>query len=394
MPSEDEHLDQVVALHADGAGDAHFRFAFLGEHGEDEEDEQDAGGDGKRAHEEEERGEGAGDQLGIIEAVGLDWIRVESRQSVAQVQVWIFPLKTRKRCVDVIVKRVGEFQRLLDSAGAADEDGIPVVGRGQLRSEQALVGVHGQQSARAAGLEIAGQDGVASDGGDGVRARRAEYVEPNLIARFGVQLAGGTFVDHNLVGTEFAQSQRIAVLFADRLKLIGQLRIHADEEELRLDLPGIGVFDRHEVEAGAEDGVDPVVAGEVRLQVEQYLIGDAIAAVFGGGVGLLGGDEVVDAFEAVEGQVADADGERVAGGECDGDDDRGQGQAHCHEHGLGAAAGDVAQSHAHEDRALEKNEGDHRRRDAGDRDHDPHQPNRRQTEQFFHRVLPSARPQL
>jgi hypothetical protein len=59
----------VPALGADRARDAHLRAAFGGEHHEDQEDQQDAGGDGERAEGGEQRQEGVALLVGQIEAV-------------------------------------------------------------------------------------------------------------------------------------------------------------------------------------------------------------------------------------------------------------------------------------------------------------------------------------
>ena len=91
--------------------------------------------------------------------------------------------------------------------------------------------------------------------------------------------------------------------------MIGQLGIHADQEKLRLNLSGIRMLDRDEIETRAKDGVDPIVAGKVCLKVEQHLVGDSVLAPLAGGISLFDLDEVVDALKAVQRQAADTDGE-------------------------------------------------------------------------------------
>ena len=81
------------------------------------------------------------------------------------------------------------------------------------------------------------------------------------------------------------------------------------------------MLDRHQIEPRAEDRINPIVAFEVSLKIEEHLVRDT-ASGFRGFVGLLFRNEVVDPFERVQRQVADTDGKRVTRRKRDRDDDR------------------------------------------------------------------------
>src|SRR5690606_22911078 len=68
----DELLDELAALLPDRAGHAHLGAALGGEHGEDQDDQQDAGGDREEAEDQEEAGEGLGVLLGHLNGVLLE----------------------------------------------------------------------------------------------------------------------------------------------------------------------------------------------------------------------------------------------------------------------------------------------------------------------------------
>ncbi len=67
-----EHLDQLPALGPDRASHAHLRLPLGGEHDEDHDDEQHAGGDGEEPEDEEEGGEDVARCFGILNEVLLD----------------------------------------------------------------------------------------------------------------------------------------------------------------------------------------------------------------------------------------------------------------------------------------------------------------------------------
>ena len=81
-PFEEVHLHEMAAPRADRARDAELPAALRGEHDEDQEDEQDAGGDREAAEGREERHEGVALRVGLLEAVLL--LRVEPRARAAR----------------------------------------------------------------------------------------------------------------------------------------------------------------------------------------------------------------------------------------------------------------------------------------------------------------------
>ena len=198
----------------------------------------------------------------------------KARQPVAQIKLWLFTLKSMERGFEVAIECVGELDRRFHTARSADQDRIPEVWRGQLWPEQALICLQGQQTTRSAGFEIAGQSGVAADCRHRVLPPGAEHIEPNLVPWLRVQLSSGSLVDHDLAGINLTETNHVSVRIAHRIKPIDGLRVNADQEELRLHLPGLWMLDWLEVESRSEDRLNTIVSRKVRTQILHYLVRD------------------------------------------------------------------------------------------------------------------------
>ena len=73
-----KHAHQVPPLHADGAGHAHLALPLRGEHGEDEEDQQQAGADREKPERGEDRDEQRADLVGPVHNLLLQAHHVET----------------------------------------------------------------------------------------------------------------------------------------------------------------------------------------------------------------------------------------------------------------------------------------------------------------------------